>query len=131
MNLRHLSGWDVVAALLGMALMIGIVRLQPDSWRFQMWYLILVPLAVVARRRFLPQLSPPDNQIRLKPSRSRRIAGFATMILAGLVAAFSGKKKMGVLFATKDPSQIVWAAIPATIFGGALWLFSVGMRWVG
>jgi hypothetical protein len=130
--LGHLSGWDVIAALLGFAATLGVLSLQPAGWSHRFMWLGGPTMFIVARRHFLPQLSPPQQAPATPPTAARRALGFVMMIGGGFVGVFAGLIA-GVCLVVGghawDDALAVAASL--TVFAGAVWVMILGMRAAG
>ncbi|AKU93676.1 hypothetical protein AKJ09_00340 [Labilithrix luteola] len=128
------SGWDVLAAIAGLA-----VALVGQTLPFRIlgsYYVVLwvgaPALAVVLRQRYLPQLTPPPPT-RL-PSTGRYVLGLVLMIGSGFVAAMSGLVAgiicVGMAESPRMPTfgEALGIGITLGIFSCALYGVVVGLR---
>ncbi len=129
--LGHLSGWDVIAALLGLGATLGILSLQPATWSHRFLWIGGPAMFIVARRHFFPQLSPPQVPTT-PPSALRRALGFVLMIGGGLVGLFAGIIA-GVCVTVGGHAWDDLLAVAASlgVFAGAVWIMILGMRAAG
>jgi len=134
--LGHLSGWDVIAALLGLAATLGVLALQPPDWSYRILWIGAPSLFIAARRHFLPQLTRARASPATPPAPLRRAFGFVLMIGGGLVAVFAGIFA-GVFWMVGMGSHgfawddAVGLAASLSVVAGALWVMILGMRTAG
>lgn len=134
--LGHLSGWDVIAALLGFAATLGVLSLQPPDWSFRIIWIGGPALFIAARRHFLPQLTPVRQAPATSPSPLRRAFGFVLMIGGGFVAVFAAIFAGVFWVVGMGGHGFAWdyafgLAASLSVFAGAVWVLIVGMRAAG
>ena len=134
--LGHLSGWDVIAALLGLAATLGVLSLQPPDWSYRIIWIGGPAMFIATRRRFLPQLSPPRQASVTPPSALRHAFGFVLMIGGGFVGVFAGIFAGVFWVVGMGGHGFAWdyafgLAASLGVFAGAVWVMILGMRMAG
>jgi hypothetical protein len=116
-----LSGWDVIALLVGVCVSFALARLLAHDHAI-LW--LGAPAACLAlRRRFLPRPSTTPEW-KPAPSLGGRVLGYVLLVLGGLVMLLSGLAAR-LMFTEGAPLPI---AIALCVFGTALWIASLGFR---
>lgn len=122
---RRLSGADVVTLLIGAAITVALARALPQKPRAL--FVFAPGLLLLARRRFLPQLSPHlDEAASPPPTLPRRVLGYLLMVVGGFIMCLDGV----VLMAPVKLSATAFGVVLAIFIGGA-WIASLGFKRVG
>jgi len=121
---QRLGGWDVIAALLGLGATLALEWAQPDSGHYKIFWLGGPATAILARRRFLPQLSPAPDLPATPITPSQRVLGYVLMVFGGFTMFIDGIFVWAAMSA-KAPLPI---ALSLGVFAVAGWIASLGFR---
>lgn len=127
----HLTGWDVLAALVGLGAMLLMQPLVAETAGGRVASLAFVMGSILARRAVFPRASddapPPPRTV------AQKLLGLLVMVGCGLVALIGGIV-VGVSVSVGSVKTLGDAAtmlIPAGIAGLGAWGFSWGIRRYG
>jgi hypothetical protein len=123
MNLRLLF-WDVPAAILGLVVTLLLVQIPIGDFGI-LWFGAPV-VFVLARRTWLPQLSPPDDFEPKPVSWARAIAAYSLIIVGGFIAMVAGL--VVCVGAWNTPHEFIWPALIVSGIGGLIAI--PGVRWL-
>lgn len=90
MNDLRLGGWDLITALLGLTAMLFLLWAFPAVAGHKLLWIFLPALTVVARRQFLPQLSPRPNLVRPAGPTVHQALRYVMVILGGFLTLLCG-----------------------------------------
>lgn len=133
-QIGHLSGWDIIAALLGFLLAAALSTVEILHSGYALFWIGGPAAFVLARRHFLPRLSPQRQVPARAPSALRHILGFAMMIGGGFVVVMTGLIAGAGAFAVVQSGRAVaWddalaLGVILAIFAVALWVVIRGIR---
>jgi hypothetical protein len=121
---QRLSGWDVIAALVGLAITVVIESLPVHGGGFRVFWFGAPATVIVARRWLLPGLSARSTETPVPSTPLRRVVGYVLLIGGGFAMFIDAI----VIWAAMHERAPLPIAVALAIFACAAWVAALGFR---